>query len=378
MWARFYIPVLALFYVASQVPIEQFAVIMGVFSLTILLFEVPSGVVADIIGKKKTLMIARFAYVIELFLVAFFNGFWIFFIAKIISGFAVSLSSGADDALLYDTLKKLKIEHKHKEIYGKFHMIMNVSMAVFFIAGSILFTINPKLPAIISIPFAFVGFILTFLLEEPFQSNKQLSIKSSMLHFKEGWTYFKNHKYVKYLVLYSFPVYLIIHALMSMSSAYLKEIQIPISVIGLIAFISSMIIAYASKKANQIEEYLGEAKTLRAIQVLAGVGVFFCALMIPFAGAALYMFIPFVSGFFVVIINHYMNAHIESSHRATMLSIKNMFDNLAFFLFFPIIGYLIKFKSMQFSFLSLGIFFVVWVFLLHLYARNKNFKEVCK
>ena len=41
MWARFFIPVLALFYIASEVSITEFSIIMGVFSLGILLLEIP-------------------------------------------------------------------------------------------------------------------------------------------------------------------------------------------------------------------------------------------------------------------------------------------------------------------------------------------------
>ena len=59
MWGRFFIPVLALFYIASQVPLEQFAIIMSVFSLSILLLEIPTGVLSDLIGRKKTLLLSR-------------------------------------------------------------------------------------------------------------------------------------------------------------------------------------------------------------------------------------------------------------------------------------------------------------------------------
>ena len=105
MWMRFFIPVLALFYIASKVSFTEFSIIMSVFALMTLILEIPSGAIADIIGRKKTLIIARFCYIIEIFLIAFYDGFYIFLIAKVISGIGVSLSSGTDQALLYDTLK---------------------------------------------------------------------------------------------------------------------------------------------------------------------------------------------------------------------------------------------------------------------------------
>ena len=85
LWGRFFLPVLALFYIASQVSLPEFAIIFSVFSLAILFLEIPTGVVADLIGKKNTLLLSRAMYIIEIALIAFFNGFWVFFIAKIIS-----------------------------------------------------------------------------------------------------------------------------------------------------------------------------------------------------------------------------------------------------------------------------------------------------
>ncbi len=184
---RFFIPVLALFYVASQVPLEQFAIIMGVFSLSILLFEIPTGALADLLGRKRTLLLARSMYIVEIFLIAFFDGFWIFFVAKIISGLGVSLSSGTGQAMLFDTLKRQKREDQHKKISGKMLTITNISMAFVFIIGAYLFSLSPKLPAIVSLPFVVFGFFLTFFLEEPYKIKKKFNVKSYIKHIKESF-----------------------------------------------------------------------------------------------------------------------------------------------------------------------------------------------
>ena len=97
---------------------------MSVFAFTTLILEVPTGVLADLLGKKKTLLISRLFYVVEIFIIAFFNGFWPFLIAKVISGIGVSLSSGTESALLYDTLKRLKKEKDYKKISGKKSFIL--------------------------------------------------------------------------------------------------------------------------------------------------------------------------------------------------------------------------------------------------------------
>ncbi len=378
MWVRFFIPVLALFYIASQVPLEQFAVIMSVFALATLILEIPSGVVADLIGRKKVLLLARFLYIIEIFLIAFYNGFWVFLIAKIISGIGVSLSSGANEALLYDTLKRLNKEQEHKRISGKIFMITNISTAFVFIIGAFLFSINNKLPAVASLPFISLGFVLTFFLKEPYAINHRVNLRNAYLHLKTGLIYFLHHDYVKFLVFFSIPIASGISIILSISSAYFEKIMIPVALIGIFAFISSMITAYFSKKAHRFEKRLGDKKSLYLIQALVVAGIFLMSLMINYFGVIFYFLIPLSSGFFGVLINHYMNSHIETSHRATMLSIKNLADNLGIFILFLAVGYMTKIRSMQTSLAILGIIFVIYSVILFLYSKRLRISQICK
>lgn len=377
-WVRFFIPVLALFYIASRVSLEQFTFIMGIFSLSILLLEIPSGVLADIIGKKKTIILAKICFIIELFLVAFYNGFWVFFIAKIISGIGVSLVSGADQAILYDSLKRIKREDEYKKISGIFSTITNAVMAFAFIIGAFLFTINPKLPAIASIPFTGISLIAAIFLTEPYAAQKVVGLKKSYSHLKGGLIYFWQHSYVKYIVLYSWPIAATIAMMLSISSAYHEAILIPISLMGVIVFIGSMLTAYSAKKTHDTEEKYGERKMLTAIQVAMIAAVLGMSLMITYIGVLFYWIICFMAGFFEVLINHYTNKHIETSHRATMLSIKNFFDNLAIFLFFPVIGFITKYKSMNTAFLFWGISLIIFVIALWIYSRTLRIKAHIK
>lgn len=374
-WTRFFLPILALFYIASAVPLEQFTVIMAVFSLTILVLEVPSGVIADILGKKNTLVVSRLFLIVEIFLIAFFDGFWVFLIAKIASGIGVSLSSGAKQALLYDTLKKIRREKEHKRISGIDWTIANVTMAFVFIIGAYLFSMHYKLPAKVSLPFAVAGFFVSLLLKEPYKSKKSMTLRNSYKHLQEGLIYFWRHDYVRYLVFISLSVSSIVPIFLSVSSAYYEKIAIPISFIGVVAFIGSMITAYSAKKADSFEAKIGERYSLRLVQILLVVGILLSALMLKIFGVFFFFFIYLSNGLFRVLVNHFINKHIETSHRATMLSIKSLGNNLATFILFPIMGYLTMATSMQISFLSFAGILVVYSVLIYLFARRWGIKK---
>ena len=366
MWGRFFIPVLALFYIASKVPLQQFTIIMGVFSLVIVIFEIPSGVIADLLGRKNALLISRLLFLAEIFLIAFYNGFWIFLIAKIISGIGVSLTSGTTGSILYDSLKNIKKEKEYRKHSSRVFLISNVSMAVIFIIGAYLFSINAKLPAILSLPLIGLGFILTFFYTEPFVNKKKITIKNSMKHFKESMKYFTKNKYLWFLGFFSLAIVATINIAMSMSSIYFVKILIPIYLIGIVACIANLIPAYSAKKTESYEKIWGEKKLLMIVYFLVMIGILLMALMIPYIGILFYFIIMFIYGFFTVSVDYYVNKVAISSHRTTLLSINNSFSNIGIALLFPIVGYVSTKYSLSTAYWMIGICLLFYaVFLIH-------------
>ena len=94
------------------------------------------------------------------------------------------------------------------------------------------------------------------------------------------------------------------------------------------------------------------------IQVVVLLSVFLMMLLVRYVGAVFYLLIPLLSGVFGVVVNHYMNCHVNETHRATMLSIRNMFDNLGVFILFPMVGFAMKNSSFSYAY---GILFGVLV-----------------
>jgi MFS family permease len=346
---------------------------MAVFSLTILLLEIPSGVLADLIGKKKTLLIARFLYIIEIAIMAFGNGFWPFLIAKILSGIGTSMTSGTTSAFLYDTLKRMNREKDYVKISGTVWAITNTSMAFVFITGAWLFTIDNKLPAILSLPLVTLGWILTFFTEEPYPPKAKLTVSNSWKHLKEGLTYTWNHKYLKYLILFSLPIGTTAAILMNTTSAYYEAIGVPVAFIGTIAFANSIISAITGKKVHKIEK-LTDRQMLRLIEIIMITSIFLLALMKPYIGIIFYFGIFISFGLYMVLVDHITQKHIETSHRATVTSIKNMAENVGIFMLFPIFGYIAKI-NMQSAITVLGTFMLVYAIVLYFYA-NKNLGEL--
>lgn len=70
-----------------------------------LLFEIPSGAIADAIGRKKVVRFGQLLVVIGILIQVIFPGFSTFVLGQTILVIGMSFVSGSDDALFYSALQ---------------------------------------------------------------------------------------------------------------------------------------------------------------------------------------------------------------------------------------------------------------------------------
>jgi len=108
---RFYYPVFTILFLDYGLTLEQFALLNAAWAATIVLLEVPSGALADTVGRRNLLVFTGILMVIEMMLLCFAPRgnaqllFPIFLVNRILSGAAEASASGADEAIAYDSLQ---------------------------------------------------------------------------------------------------------------------------------------------------------------------------------------------------------------------------------------------------------------------------------
>ena len=96
--SRFYYPVFTILFLDYGLTIEQFSLLNTVWAITIFCAEVPTGALADIIGRKQLVVATSFLMVAEMALICFVplgNGtliFSVFFVNRIVSGLPEALA----------------------------------------------------------------------------------------------------------------------------------------------------------------------------------------------------------------------------------------------------------------------------------------------
>ena len=74
--ARFYYPVYALLFLEHGLSWEDFGILNGIWAITIILLEVPSGALADTLGRKKLLVLAAICMIVEMLALLFAPDEW--------------------------------------------------------------------------------------------------------------------------------------------------------------------------------------------------------------------------------------------------------------------------------------------------------------
>lgn len=76
-----------------------------VFHLASILFEIPSGILADLYGRKRMLLVSSAARMMGNFVMIFSRNFSIICMSMVFNAMSYNFSSGSGDALAYDSLK---------------------------------------------------------------------------------------------------------------------------------------------------------------------------------------------------------------------------------------------------------------------------------
>jgi len=379
-FARFYYPVFTLLYLDYGLTLSQFAMLNVVWAATIVLAEVPSGAFADTLGRKKLVVLSSLVMFIEIAMIAFVPTgnptlvFMVFLVNRVLSGLAMALASGADEALAYDTLKEqgkediwpqvLQIQIRIASGVGIFVTLLGAAMYdVNFMAGlyTTLGFAEPettqdimRIPVYATLLVALVAiFAATSMREKKKQPPKDSSswettVASMKLTLNTGkWVL--STPYVLFILLYYSLFEHTSRMFLTMNSQYYRAIEIPIIYFGLIGAGVSVFQILLAGQSRRLAESIAP-KPFIAAMGLATMATYYCiSLGWPIYGVIPALMLIFIIMTMNIFISYHLNKKTESHNRATVLSFKGLMFNLGYGLIGMLYAYYYKLISQGYS-----------------------------
>ncbi len=347
-----------LFYLSRGLDYTQILILSVVIGVTQISFEVPSGVFADFFGRKKTLAVATFFRFICFSIYFVFDSFWLFAVGCIFIGMSFAFESGSDAAFIYDTLRDLKKESIYKKIEGRAWSYNQVAMALGALSATLFITYSFKIPILITALMALTASFVALSFKEP-QHHKKSAEKKYFQHLKIAMRFSVNHPLVKWLIIYSGLMFSLMIMGHKFVQPYLQEAGVDLAYFGIFYFVLLLVSAAIAYYAHQIEEKIGMFNSLLLIPLFMAFQFLITGTWI-FAGAIIVFLIGNIAwGFFRPVILDYVNKHVESYHRATVLSLNGFFKSIMMISLAPLVGYIADLYSFTTVFLLEGIIVLV-------------------
>ncbi|WXR62629.1 MFS transporter [Peptostreptococcaceae bacterium AGR-M142] len=342
-------PIMTIYFFSKGLSFAQIMFLGSIASVAIVIFEVPTGAMADKLGRKPSMILGALLCSISLLIFVFGHNFYVFAIAEIIFSLGATFKSGSDVALIYDSLKADGEEGKFQEVQGKAKSYLLYAQGIGSILASFLYEINRELPFILSAIFVFISALIAFkLIEPPIENKKGKYGENYFKQIKSSAIYVVKQKKVRAIILYSMMFFVFFRAGFFLIQPYFEDVLIPVKLFGLIFFFFNMVAAIASKNAHRIMKAT-RGKTLILLSVLMVTSFILIGLSKWWIGVIPMMLQQVARGLYNPTVKKHLNKNIPSDKRATILSFFSLLTNLSVAACFPIFG-LLKDKTDIFSF----------------------------
>ncbi|WP_157949973.1 MFS transporter [Vallitalea okinawensis] len=335
---RLIAPIVVLFLLDKGISFTQIMMLQSINAVSIVLLEVPTGAIADLVGRKFSLMISSIMLIIGLIIYVVTRNFYLFILAEIMFGLGLSFKSGADSALLYDTLKELKREEEFSSIQGKALFYALLLQSVGSIIIGYLYNINVNLPYIVSIGLLTISGVFTIFFTE---THAQIGEEKSNYykHVKSSAAYVMKHHKIRAIIMYSVFIYIIWRIGFWYYQPYMKAVYIDAKYFGILFSIFNLAAAIGSRNANVIMKRL-KNKSLLFLASLFISSFLMMGMTRLYIGAFFILFQEFARGIRRPLLLKYVNDNIPTDKRATIISFKSLCENLTVAVLYPLIGVL--------------------------------------
>jgi MFS family permease len=366
-----------LFLLDAGLDIFQVMIVNATFSAGQVIFEVPTGVIADTIGRRISFLLGiATLFLSTLIYVAAWNygwSIWGFIGASLILGLGYTFQTGAVDAWLVDALDHAGFEGYTEDVFARAGMVFGVAMLLGTLAGGFLGQVSLGLPFVVRAGILVVAFVVVFftMYDMGFQPRPLKASRfgaETRTIFQAGVTYGWKHRVVRPLLLISFVWGLFMMYFFYSSQPYALEILgqdlvwvagALTALFGLMGVVGNLLVSRVMKLADG-----GRRSSASVLAVCSGIAVLIVLGMavvgftVPEGGSVLWFaaLVVLASGFGILfglmgpVRQAFLNKQIPSAQRATVLSLDSFFDEVGGMAGQPAFGYIARVSSIPVSY----------------------------
>jgi len=352
---RIYAPIAVVYFAHITGSYAQAVLIFAIAKIASTIFEVPTGVVSDFVGRKATILAGQTASLCSIACYAIAADFAFLAVGAVLEGLAFSCFSGNNDALLYDTLKEERAESQFAEYQGRVSSMFQIALAVSaLVAFFVLLSFGMRALFLLTLIPQLLGLVVALFFHEPAQHDRRIEA-NVFAHLSEAVAGFVRDIRLRDLSLASILGFALGEAKHMFYPAFCALLW-PASALGIAGMLTHAFAAIGFRAAGGLIARFGEFPVLlwsNLASIVFGVG----AVAVPtLASPVISSLASFPFGPSVVAQGSLMQKGFSDAQRATMGSLIALGGNLLFALAVYAIGALADRVGPRYALLTAEIF----------------------
>lgn len=354
--ARAYYPVLAILFIDLGLTLDQFVMLNFIWAIAIFLFEVPSGALADTIGRRRLLIAASVLMLMEmlcLLLASWSSGTMLLILCvinRICSGISEACASGADEALAYDSLPEQNRLQAWDHLLARAMRWRSIGFVVAMICGGLLYDVQTlnfllpgshtiaaetahRLPVILVLIQASICLFITWRMCEPIHAIAGAKLENTWGHIISTTRWVLTTPKTLVVILIGVAVDSIVRNFATINSSYYRLIEVPEWTYGFLGALFGVMGFIIPSIAKQLNEQFSLFSNLLFIMVATLIGLIALVPFWPIYGLIPATFVFSIIFFLGFTVSRVLHEEAESARRATVLSVKGLIFNLGYGLF---------------------------------------------
>ncbi|MFO7882525.1 MAG: MFS transporter [Kosmotogaceae bacterium] len=354
---RFFEPFMILFFRQMGFSFLQIGILFSVREVSTNLLELPTGFIADLYGRKLSMVFSMISYIFSFLIFFFFPQFFIYAIAMILFGMGEALRSGTHKAMILEYLRINDVLDTRAEYYGSTRAASQMGSALnSLIAAGIVFWSGDYKIVFLAALIPYMGNLVN-LATYPNELDGNIKNKSKKETFKDFFSIFKNRYSLKGILNST-----VFDAFFKTISVYLQPVlqglalSIPLFldfeneertalVVGIVYFFIYLATSYASKNADKIRKRVGKIESAINVTFIIGAGLVVLSGVFQYLDIKVITVVMFMGLYVLQNLRRPLNISYISekiSHRtmASGLSAESQLKTILMAVFAPIIGFL--------------------------------------
>ena len=356
--ARFYYPVLAVLFLDLGLSATEYTLLNFVWAIVIVVAEVPSGALADRLGRRPLVIAAAVCMVLEMLvlLVAPLNGGFVLLLFcllnRTLSGVAEAMASGADESLVYDSLAAEARSGEWPNVLADVMRWQSLGMLIAMLVGATVYdphlinaimaffgsdirfeqSLTLRFPIALNLISAAVVFYLVLGMREPATSQPRapVSAGAAWRDIIAAGTWIVHSPVALFAIVGGVLIDCVIRLFLTFSSVYFRLIDLPEASFGLVGSAMAGLGLVVSPMARHLVLTGSLLRNYTILAALALLGLAGVALRIPLWGVAFAIPLAAAMTMLGFIVSSTLNAEVDSAQRATVLSFKGLIFNLGY------------------------------------------------